>query len=69
MPEVRTPLSSYVVLQDESPFVKLYFLSVFISGAFLADLIYSCLPGSGGEHRRKELYQCSPMVWYHRGLR
>lgn len=37
-------------------------------GEFLADLIYSCLPRAGGEHRREELHQCSPMVWYHRGL-
>lgn len=37
-------------------------------GQFLADLIYSCLPGPGGEHRREELHQCSPMVWHHRGL-
>lgn len=35
---------------------------------FLADLIYSCLPRPGGEHRREELYQCNPMVWYHREL-
>lgn len=38
-------------------------------GEFPTDLIYSCLSGPGGEHRREELYQCDPMVWYHRELR
>lgn len=44
------------------------FLFDFNIGQFLADLIYSCLPRPGGEHRREELYQRNPMVWYHRGL-